>query len=81
MCNKVESGEVKLQKIEEEIPIDNFIDKYMEEVKNSVKTVKKAHIKLNKGEEYKNYSVNLNSQNPIYQALKLTPISELDYIV
>ena len=78
---KVESFEVKIGIIEKEIAVDDSIDKYIKEVKESVKNVKKAHIILNKGDKDKRYNIDLDSQNPIYQALRLTPISELDYII
>lgn len=72
---------MKIGTIEKEIAIDYSIDKYIEEVKESVKNVKKAHIILNKGDKDKSYNIDLDSKSPIYQALRLTPISELDYII
>lgn len=72
---------MKIGTIEKEIVADDSIDKYIDEVKESTKNVKKAHIILNKGDKDKTYNINLGSLNPIYQALRLTPISELDYII
>lgn len=56
----------------------------MKEVKATIKAAKKALIKLdtNDNENTNEYaSINIDSQSPIYQALKMTPISELDYII
>lgn len=56
----------------------------MKEVKEVAKTARKALIRLNTNEcegTNEGVSVNIDVQNPIYQALKLTPISELDYII
>jgi len=79
---KVQEGVVEIATVEQEILIDNSIEEYMNEVKAAVKTARKALIKINKGENENTYgSINIDSQNPIYQAVKLTPISELDYII
>ncbi len=54
----------------------------MNEVKRAIKDTKKALIKLNDStntEKY--YDLNINYKSPIYQALKVTPISELEYII
>lgn len=60
----------------------NSIEEYMKEVKKVVKNTKKALIKLNNEENIKEYNnVYLEPQNPIYQVLKQTPISELEYII
>lgn len=54
----------------------------MNEVKKAVKQTQKALIKLKNGEDIEKYNnVYINPQNPIYQALKQTPISELEYII
>lgn len=79
---KVQEGVVEIQTVEQEIVIDNSVEEYMKEVKEAVKTSKKALIKLNTGDDKdKYYGLNLSSQNPVYEALRLTPISELDYII
>lgn len=54
----------------------------MNEVKKAVKETKKALIKLNNGENIEKYNnVYVEPQSSIYQALKQTPISELEYII
>ena len=55
----------------------------MKEIKQTIKSTKKALIKLNNEaeSESKNNTVYLNKQSPIYQALQLTPISKLNYII
>lgn len=62
--------------------VDNSIEEYMNEVKKAVKETKKALIKLNNGENIEKYNnVYVEPQSSIYQALKQTPISELEYII
>lgn len=79
---KVQEGVVEIQPIKEEVLKDNSIEEYMKEVKKLVKNTKKALIKLNNEENIKEYNnVYLEPQNPIYQVLKQTPISELEYII
>lgn len=79
---KVQEGIVEIETIEEEILIDNSIDEYMNEVKETIKSTKKALIKLDNGESIEKYNnVYIDPQSPIYQALQLTPISELEYII
>ena len=55
----------------------------MKEIKQTLKGTKKALIKLNNNEENEqtNNTIYLDKQSPIYQAIQLTPISELDYII
>jgi len=54
----------------------------LKEIKQTLKGTKKALIKLNNEESnQKNNTVYLDKQSPIYQALQLTPISELDCII
>ena len=55
----------------------------MNRVKKEIKGAKKALIKLNIEKENSNqYDViNIDSKSPIYQAVKATPISELNYII
>lgn len=79
---KVQEGVIEIQAVENEILIDNTVEEYMKEVKEALKTTKKALIKLDtSNDKDKYYSLNINSQNPVYEALRLTPISELDYII
>ena len=80
---KVQEGVVEIETIEEEIEIDTSIEEYMKEIKQTLKCTKKALIKLNNNEENEqtNNTIYLDKQSPIYQALQLTPISELDYII
>ena len=53
----------------------------MKEIKEAMKEPKKALIKLYKEENENQYNnVCIDIRKPIYQALKLTPISELEYI-
>ncbi|HCC03761.1 MAG TPA: hypothetical protein DEP51_02745 [Clostridiales bacterium] len=80
---KVQEGVVEIETIEEEIEIDTSIEEYMKEIKQTLKGTKKALIKLNNNEENEqtNNTIYLDKQSPIYQALQLTPISELDYII
>lgn len=79
---KVQEGVVEIETIEE-IEIDASVEEYMKEIKQTLKGTKKALIKLNKDEknEQLNNTIYLDKQSPIYQALQLTPISELDYII
>ena len=44
---KVQEGVVEVETIEEEIKIDNSIDEYLKEIKESFKQAKKALIRLN----------------------------------
>lgn len=53
----------------------------MEEIKQSLKTAKKALIKLNSEKNEYCKKVNIDSQSPIYQAIRQIPISELEYII
>lgn len=78
---KVEEGIVGIEKIEEVILEDDSIEEYMKEIKESVKVAKKALIKFNKNDEICSEGIKIDSKNPIYQAIKATPISELDYII
>lgn len=79
---KVQEGIVEIETIEEEVLIDNSIEEYMNEVKETIKSTKKAFIKLDNGESIEKYNnVYIDPQSPIYQALKLTPLSELEYII
>lgn len=81
---KVQEGIVEIETVQEEILIDNSIEEYMKELKETMKVAKKALIQLNteKDEDInKGVSININSKNPLYQALQLTPISELEYII
>ena len=80
---KVQEGVVEIETIEGEIEIDTSIEEYMKEIKQTLKGTKKALIKLNNNEENEqtNNTIYLDKQSPIYQALQLTPISELDYII
>lgn len=79
---KVQEGVIEIENIEEEVQVDNSIEEYMNEVKKAVKQTQKALIKLKNGEDIEKYNnVYINPQNPIYQALKQTPISELEYII
>lgn len=79
---KVQEGVIEIQTVEQEIVIDNSVEEYMKEVKEAVKASKKALIKLDTGDDKdKYYGLNLSTQNPVYEALRLTPISELDYII
>lgn len=79
---KVQEGIVEIETIEEEVLIDNSIEEYMNEVKETIKNTKKALIKLDNGESIEKYNnVYIDPQSPIYQALKLTPLSELEYII
>lgn len=75
---------MEIETVQEEILIDYSVEEYMQEVKESIKTARKALIRLNTN-EYENtnegVSINIDTQSPIYQALRLTPISELDYII
>lgn len=75
---------MEIETVQEEILIDYSVEEYMQEVKKSIKTARKALIRLNTN-EYENtnegVSINIDTQSPIYQALRLTPISELDYII
>lgn len=81
-ATKVQEGTIKIDKIEEEITIDNSVEKYMNEIKETVKSTKKALIKLNNSESTEKYNnVYIDTQSPVYEALKLTPISELEYII
>ena len=73
---------MEIEEIEEDILIDNSVEEYTNKVKEAVKVAKKSLIKLNCSEdENKQYSIDIDTQNPIYDAIKLTPISELDYII
>ena len=79
---KVQEGIVEIEEIEEDILIDNSVEEYTNKVKEAVKVAKKSLIKLNCSEnKNKQYSIDIDTQNPIYDAIKLTPISELDYII
>ena len=80
---KVQEGVVEIVTIEEEIEIDASVEEYMKEIKQTLKGTKKALIKLNKDEENEqlNNTIYLDKRSAIYQALQLTPISELDYII
>lgn len=80
---KVQEGVVEIETIEEEVEIDTSVEEYMKEIKQTLKCTKKALIKLNNNEENEqtNNTIYLDKQSPIYQALQLTPISELDYII
>ena len=80
---KVQEGVVEIETIEEEVEIDTSVEEYMKEIKQTFKCTKKALIKLNNNEENEqtNNTIYLDKQSPIYQALQLTPISELDYII
>lgn len=81
---KVQDGTIKIETIQEEILVDNSIEDYLKEIKESLKATKRALINLNTI-EYENTnegaSIDIDTKSPIYQALKLTPISELDYII
>ena len=80
---KVQEGVVEIETIEEEVEIDTSVEEYMKEIKQTLKCTKKSLIKLNNNEENEqtNNTIYLDKQSPIYQALQLTPISELDYII
>lgn len=78
----MQEGIVEVEKIEEVVLVDNSIEEYMNEVKKAIKDTKKALIKLNNGENIEKYNnVYIEPQSPIYQALKQTKISELEYII
>ena len=54
----------------------------MKKVKETSKIAKKSLIKLNNIEnENKQYSLSIDKNNPIYEVLKLTPNSELEYFI
>ena len=54
----------------------------MKQVKEAIKAARKSLINLNTGiESDKQYNINIDTKSPIYEAVKLTPISELDYII
>lgn len=79
---KVQEGIVEIETIEEEVIIDNSIEEYLEEIKQSIKVTKRALINLNKDTyEGKCGSAYVDTESPVYQALKLTPITELEYII
>ena len=65
------------------VAVWNIVQQLGEEIKQTLKGTKKALIKLNNNEENEqtNNTIYLDKQSPIYQALQLTPISELDYII
>lgn len=77
---KVEDGSVEIQTIEQEIPIDKSIDEYMKEIKEALKQVPRKHIILEQKENCYNAGIKIDSENPIYQAIQMTPMSELDFI-
>ena len=78
----MQEGVIEVETIEEEVLVDNSIEEYMNEVKKAIKESKKALIKLNNGENMEKYNnVYIEHQSPIYQALKQTPIRELEYII
>ena len=80
----MQEGIIEIESVQEEILIDYSMEEYMKEVKEAVKTARKALIRLNTNEcegTVKGASINIDMQNPVYQALRLTPISELDYII
>ena len=79
---KVQEGVVEVETIEEEIKIDNSIDEYLKEIKESFKQAKKALIRLNTNEnESSSIGIRIDSKNPIYELSKLTPFSEMEYII
>lgn len=54
----------------------------MKEIKQSLKASRKALIRLNNCESNEYYrNVHIDSQSPIYQAIRQMPISELEYII
>ena len=54
----------------------------MKKVKEAIKVARKSLINLNTDiESDTQYSINIDTKSPIYEAVKLTPISELDYII
>ena len=64
------------------ISTNSELEEYMNEVKETIKSTKKALIKLDNGESIEKYNnVYIDPQSPIYQALKLTPLSELEHII
>lgn len=80
---KVQEGIVDMDKLKDEIPINNSVEEYMEKIKESIKRVRKSLI-LKKADLIDNNgmckSLNIDSKSPILQEIALTPISELDYI-
>lgn len=73
---------MEIEPIDDEIVVDNSVEEYMKEVKKTAKNTKKALIKLNNEENMEVYNkVYVDPKSPIYQALKQTPISELEYII
>lgn len=61
---------------------ENLVEEYMKEIKQSLKASKKALIRLNNCESNEYYrNVHIDSQSPIYQAIRQMPISELEYII
>lgn len=83
-AKKVEDGEIGIESLKEEIQVDNSVEEYINQIKENIKATKrilkpqKQENKLNIG-EYSN--ANIDFKNPIFQILKMTPISELDYII
>lgn len=86
---KVECGTVEIEKIETEIQIDNSVEEYMKEIKERLRKskevserTKKAEFERKKDDSIGSYQgLNIDYTDPIYQALKLVKISELDYII
>lgn len=83
-AKKVENGEIELRRITEKVQVDNSVEEYIQQIKEDIKSTKKilkskAQANISNSQEYSNISANFNSQ--IFQILKMTPISELDYII
>ena len=79
-ATKVQEGIVEIEKVEQDIPIDKSVEENLKKIKSTSKKVKKSLIRLNNTEN-KQYSVNIDEKNPINEVLKLTPFSELEYII
>ena len=75
------TGEIEVEKIESEIPIDNSIEEYIQEIENNVKKNKKIHRANRKEIEDNNYAqATLIEINPVFkELLKLAEPTALMY--